>query len=75
MIDEDGYEWHKLTRPAVTKCCGSYNHACTTEGDLCYTCNKITPDNIRIGTAEDSRKNGVNISDDKFEEMYETLGL
>ena len=73
--DKMNFEWHKLTRPKVTKCCGSYNWICTTEGDLCYACDKVIPDNIRVGTAEDSRNNGINISDEKFEEMYEKLGL
>ena len=65
------FKSNKLRKPTVTTCCGSLNYAVTDGGDICYSCNKIEPFKRRTATAEDMRKNGINVSDKIFEEMYD----
>jgi len=76
--DNPEFQWSKPRRPNVTKCCGSIAWTCLSGqngGDLCHTCNLTTPDNIRVATAEDMRKNGINVTDEEFEEMFEPLNI
>ena len=70
--------WHKASRPMVTTCCGSFNHAQvvtennTQSGTYCNSCHSFIPGvtGLRMAEVSDFIKNGIQMTEQKLKENF-----